>query len=72
MEGVEDCLSINIHTPKIHRKYNVKGLPVIAVIHGGFAHWEDQTGHFLGAKYFLDEDIVLVSFNYRLGPFGTS
>ncbi|OXA63095.1 Venom carboxylesterase-6 [Folsomia candida] len=68
--GSEDCLFINVATPKTHPKYHLKNLPVLVVIHGSFSEWHDQGGHFNGAKYFLDEDVVLVSFNYRLGPLG--
>ena len=44
-------------------------LPVIAYIHGG-AFVMGST-RIYGAKYFMDEDIVLVTMNYRLGALGT-
>lgn len=59
----EDCLNLNIYTKSFDGKR-----PVIFYIHGG--------GYFFGAssihnpKYLLDEDIVFVSINYRLGAFG--
>lgn len=63
----EDCLSINVSTPKT-RKRDDK-LPVIVWIHGGA---------FVGGgsnQYRLDAlvrsgNVVLVSMNYRLGVFG--
>ncbi|CAG7787108.1 unnamed protein product [Allacma fusca] len=61
--GEEDCLFLNVNTP------NTKGkLPVMVYIHGGGFQW--GTSHTHGGKYFMDEDVVLVTFNYRLGAFG--
>ena len=38
-------------------------------IHGGvFFFWSSQT---FGPEYFMDEDVVLVTINYRLGALGT-
>ena len=37
-------------------------------IHGGMFHINDGASH--GAEYFMDEDVVLVTLNYRLGAFG--
>lgn len=41
-------------------------------IHGG--GWIAGSGngetHFYGPGYILDRDVVLVTINYRLGPFG--
>lgn len=41
-------------------------------IHGGGFIAGDGNGEtgFYGPDYLLDRDIVLVTFNYRLGPFG--
>lgn len=41
-----------------------------------FIHWGAfvagrSTAGYLGPEYFMDKDVVLVTFNYRLGPFGT-
>uniref|UniRef100_A0A224XMB6 Carboxylic ester hydrolase n=1 Tax=Panstrongylus lignarius TaxID=156445 RepID=A0A224XMB6_9HEMI len=66
--GNEDCLYANIYTPKILKEgSSEKLLDVVVYIHGGvfmftYAHY--------GPKYLLDQDIVLVTFNYRLGPLG--
>jgi len=75
-EGNEDCLHLNIFTPKIPGDANVieaeptakSDLPVMVFIHGG--------GFIIGASFlhgpekFMREDIVLVTINYRLGVFG--
>jgi len=41
---------------------------VIVWIHGGA--FQVGAGDIFQAKYFLDEDVVLVTFNYRLGALG--
>ena len=64
--GTEDCLYLDIKAPK---KLSEKQLPVMFWIHGG--------GNTSGLKDLYDfskmvkrHDIVVVSINYRLGPFG--
>jgi len=39
-------------------------------IHGGGFQFGD--GNIALEKYFMDEDVILVVINYRLGPFGTN
>ncbi|XP_044020503.1 esterase E4-like [Aphidius gifuensis] len=65
--GVEDCLVINVYTPKIDTK---KLLPVMVYIHGGAFVRGDSTPTSVGPDYLLDHDVVLVSMNYRLGVLG--
>jgi len=64
--GTEDCLYLDIKAPK---NSSEKQLPVMFWIHGG--------GNTSGLKDLYDfskmvkrHDIVVVSINYRLGPFG--
>jgi len=38
-------------------------------IHGG--GYADGNGSRYGPQYFMDEDVVLITFQFRLGPFGT-
>lgn len=45
-----------------------KKLAVIFFIHGGGFY--SGTGNIYGPELLLDHDIILVTFNYRLGPFG--
>uniref|UniRef100_A0A1B6L422 Carboxylic ester hydrolase n=1 Tax=Graphocephala atropunctata TaxID=36148 RepID=A0A1B6L422_9HEMI len=61
----EDCLFLNVHTKSLTGKK-----PVIIYFHpGGFV---SGTGNnvWTGPQYFLDQDIVLVTSNYRLGALG--
>ncbi|GMT05619.1 hypothetical protein PENTCL1PPCAC_27793, partial [Pristionchus entomophagus] len=64
----EDCLFLNIITPKL----GGEKLPVFFYIHGGF--YEVGSSTYLGykrlAERFAAEGIVVVTINYRLGPFG--
>ncbi|ODM94771.1 Esterase E4 [Orchesella cincta] len=46
----------------------IRKLPVLVYIHGG--SFVSQSGQIFGAKYFLDEDVILVTLNYRLGVLG--
>ena len=64
--GTEDCLYLDIKAPKDSYK---KELPVMFWIHGG--------GNTSGLKDLYDfskmvkrHDVIVVSINYRLGPFG--
>ena len=64
--GTEDCLYLDIKAP--NKKYE-KLLPVMFWIHGG--------GNISGLKDIYDfstmvkkHDVIVVSINYRLGPFG--
>lgn len=61
----EDCLSLNIWTPK-----HAKRAPVLVWIHGG-----SLVGGYGGARLFdgakmAERGIVVVTINYRLGPLG--
>lgn len=61
----EDCLHLNIWAPK-----NAKNCPVLIYIHGGsFTGGSSNEGHISGVKY-AENGIIMVAFNYRLGPFG--
>jgi len=63
----EDCLYLNIWTPK-----NFEGgkLPVAIWIHGGaFLGGCGNEKEFDGEEY-CKRDVILVTINYRLGPFG--
>ncbi|KAF7278413.1 hypothetical protein GWI33_008449 [Rhynchophorus ferrugineus] len=68
----EDCLFVNVFTPKNLTKYPIdSNLTVMVWIHGGgFIQGTGYTIGGVGPKFFMDENVILVAFNYRLGPFG--
>ncbi|XP_033228894.1 uncharacterized protein LOC117180506 [Belonocnema kinseyi] len=69
--GDEDCLFLNVYTPLFQFNsslINSTLLPVMIWIHGG--GFIIRNGNIYGAKYILDEDVILVTINYRLGLFG--
>ncbi|XP_052741316.1 venom carboxylesterase-6 [Bicyclus anynana] len=63
--GSEDCLFVNVHTPK---PYADALLPVVIFIHGG-AFMYGAGGQYDGV-HMMDRDLVFVTLNYRLGPLG--
>ncbi|CAG7835930.1 unnamed protein product [Allacma fusca] len=63
--GDEDCLSLNVHSPKITLQ---KLLPVMVWIHGGAFQFGSSSEY--RPIFFMDEDVVVVTINYRLNAFG--
>ncbi|GAB6030711.1 hypothetical protein CHUAL_007564 [Chamberlinius hualienensis] len=66
-KGSEDCLFLNIYRPQ---KFNFEKFPVMVFIHGGAFMSGSGSSSLYGAERFMDKNIVLVTINYRLGPFG--
>ncbi|XP_069668717.1 esterase FE4-like isoform X2 [Periplaneta americana] len=69
IRGSEDCLFLNVYTPK---KPGSEGslLPVMVWLHGGgFLSGSGNTDLY-GPDYLVAEDVVVVTINYRLGPLG--
>lgn len=63
--GDEDCLWLNVFTRDLVRS---KRRPVIVWIHGGNFARGSAAGY--DPDYMLDEEVVLVTIQYRLGMFG--
>nr|UUB32766.1 carboxylesterase COEA15 [Dendroctonus rhizophagus] len=63
----EDCLYINVYTPNLEPSTK---LPVLFWIYGGAYREGNSRKHLYGPDYLVEEDVIVVSFNYRLGPFG--
>ncbi|XP_060526282.1 carboxylic ester hydrolase-like isoform X2 [Cylas formicarius] len=63
----EDCLYLNVYTPA--RKITDK-LPVMLWIYGGAFTMGCTSDVMAGPFYLLDEDVVIVYTNYRLGLYG--
>ncbi|XP_047994239.1 juvenile hormone esterase-like isoform X2 [Leguminivora glycinivorella] len=72
----EDCLHVNVHAPVHHlpawgrQCCGSTCLPVLVFIHGGAFHSGSGDGDLNGPEYMIDENVVVVTFNHRLGPFG--
>ncbi|XP_060525791.1 venom carboxylesterase-6-like [Cylas formicarius] len=63
----EDCLFLHVYTPRISDTL----LPVMFFIHGGgFVEGASGRNGRYGPDFFMEYDVVLVTINYRLGPFG--
>lgn len=69
-QGSEDCLYVNVYSPKLSAgELTSRSLPVMVWIHGGgntVGHGAFVDGGVLAAR----EQVVVVTINYRLGPFG--
>ncbi|XP_076287810.1 carboxylic ester hydrolase-like [Lasioglossum baleicum] len=65
--GSEDCLYLNVYVPE-RDKAAAKPMPVLFWIHGGAFMF--GSGMDMGAKFLMDQDVIFVTFNYRLGILG--
>nr|AEE62682.1 unknown [Dendroctonus ponderosae] len=63
----EDCLYINVYTPNLEPSTK---LPVLFWIYGGAYREGNSRKHLYGPDYLVEEDVIVVSFNYRVGAFG--
>nr|CAD7207111.1 unnamed protein product [Timema douglasi] len=65
--GDENCLFLNVYTPQ----WPVSRLkPVMVWIHGGGFEMGSGDSSLYGPDYFLAQDVVFVTINYRLGALG--
>lgn len=70
--GSEDCLYLNVYAPRFAAKDVPAGaqrLPVMLWIHGG-GNSIGEAGFYHPGKLAADERVIVVTTNYRLGPFG--
>jgi para-nitrobenzyl esterase len=70
--GDEDCLYLNIWTPKFKPDQvpkEEKQLPVMVWIHGG-SNAQGHGGLYNGGHLAVRHGMVIITVNYRLGPFG--
>ena len=67
--GQEDCLLLNIYVPAEALRKE-KQMPVMFWIHGGaLIHGSNRFG-VQGPQDYMDREVIIVTVNYRLGPFG--
>jgi para-nitrobenzyl esterase len=70
--GSEDCLYLNVYAPRFAPDAVPTGsarLPVMVWIHGG-GNTIGEAGFFNGGHLAAAERVIVVTINYRLGPFG--
>jgi para-nitrobenzyl esterase len=68
-KGSEDCLSLNIWAPGAANSTNL--LPVMFWVHGGGNTGGEGSGIIYHGSHMSGKyDVVVVTINYRLGPFG--
>ncbi|XP_039438274.1 esterase B1-like [Culex pipiens pallens] len=69
--GSEDCLGLNVYTTYVRVSKRPRPImPVLVWIHGGsFTEGSSETDIY-GPEFLLDEDVIVVTFNYRLASFG--
>lgn len=71
LTGKEDCLYLNVYTPPLDSIKKASGkLPVMVFMHGGGWTMGSGAPDLYGPEYFLEQDVVLVVGNYRLGALG--
>ncbi|XP_063697587.1 esterase B1-like [Culicoides brevitarsis] len=65
--GSDDCLHLNIYTPELETP---RKLPVVIYFHGG--RYQTMSGHpfYYGPDYLLEQNVIVVTFNFRMGAFG--
>lgn len=67
VEGSEDCLYLNVYAKTLKSE---KPLPVIVFIYGGGFQIGEATRDVYSPDYFMKKNVVLVTFNYRVGALG--
>lgn len=67
ISGDEDCLHVNVYTKNLTPD---KLAPVMVYIHGGAFMYGSNAKDFYSPDFLLEQDVVLVVVNYRLGAFG--
>ncbi|CAG9764252.1 unnamed protein product [Ceutorhynchus assimilis] len=65
----EDCLLINIFTPILDNASKDQ-LPVMLWIYGGAFRTGSALYENFGPEFLIEKGVVVVTLNYRLGPFG--
>lgn len=66
LDGVEDCLVMNILVPEVASEENL--VPVLVYIHSGA--YSGGNGNMAMFYYLARHDVIVISFNYRIGAIG--
>lgn len=65
--GSEDCLKVNVYVPVFPK---AKPHAVMVYIHGGSFILGNGGKLIYGPGFLVQKDVIVVTFNYRLGPLG--
>uniref|UniRef100_A0A182PSD7 Carboxylic ester hydrolase n=1 Tax=Anopheles epiroticus TaxID=199890 RepID=A0A182PSD7_9DIPT len=68
--GSEDGLFLNVYTPELPGDGSSELLPVMVYIHGGGFLSGSGDSFLYDPVHFVEQRVVIVTFNYRLGPLG--
>ncbi|XP_043268660.1 juvenile hormone esterase-like isoform X2 [Venturia canescens] len=68
--GGDDCLYLNVYTPSHETSRSFTPKPVMVWIHGGLFAFGSGDDTLFGPDYIIENDVILVTINYRLGVFG--
>ncbi|CAG0923892.1 unnamed protein product [Notodromas monacha] len=68
--GQEDCLYLNVYTPKLPSSPEDAKLPVLVYVNGVFFSSGSGNEDQVYPASFLQHDVIVVTVNYRLGVFG--
>ncbi|XP_050438553.1 juvenile hormone esterase-like [Adelges cooleyi] len=64
--GMEDCLYLNVFVPQELNKKK----PVMMFVHGGAFNFSSGSSDFHSPDYLIEENVILVTLNYRLNVLG--
>uniref|UniRef100_A0A0K8VYW1 carboxylesterase n=1 Tax=Bactrocera latifrons TaxID=174628 RepID=A0A0K8VYW1_BACLA len=67
IDGIEDCLYLNVFTKKLR---SAKPLPVLAYLLGGRFAIGDASRNSWGPDYLMMKDVVYITIGFRLGALG--
>lgn len=68
VSGSLDCLRLNIYVPEVNSK--ISTFPVMIWIYGGSFQYGYAGKSLYGPSYLVQHDVIIVTFNYRTGPYG--
>ncbi|XP_049801483.1 esterase FE4-like [Schistocerca nitens] len=68
-KGSEDCLYLNVYSPKSTSNGNGSKAVMVRIHGGGFTMGSGSSDRF-GPEFLLEKDVVVVTINFRLGALG--
>ena len=68
--GSEDCLKLNVYTPKSGKNLPIKNLPVMVWVHGGALLTGSATEPYYEPIALIGQSVIVVTIDYRLGKLG--